>query len=71
VTRPARFRQSDVERLVRGAIKGGWPVGGFQIVVDGGRITLLPVTAREVAMPVNDDVDWVTLAGEAEDSGRA
>lgn len=53
--RPAPFRQSDIERLVRGAIKGGWPVGGFQIVVDGGRITLLPVAQAEA--PVSGSLD--------------
>lgn len=46
MTRPARFRQSDVTRLVQGAIKGGWPVGTFKVVVENGEPALVPVAAN-------------------------
>lgn len=46
MTARATFKQADVTRLVRGAIKGGWPVGSFKIVEENGRPALLPVAAN-------------------------
>lgn len=53
MTRRAAARQIDVTRVVRGAIKGGLPVGSFALVVDGARITLLPPEALP-PVPVAD-----------------
>lgn len=46
MTRRAAFSQADVTRLVRGAIKGGLPVGSFKVVVEGGKPVLLPIAAN-------------------------
>lgn len=46
MTKPAAFKQSDVSRAVRGALRGGLPVGSFKVVVEGARIELLPVAAN-------------------------
>jgi hypothetical protein len=47
VTRRAAFKQSDVTRLVRGALKAGLPVGSFKVVVENGQPVLLPIAANE------------------------
>jgi hypothetical protein len=47
MTRRAPFKQSDVTRLAKGALKAGLPVGSFKIVVEGGVVTLLPLTAND------------------------
>jgi hypothetical protein len=51
VTKPSTFRQSDVSRAVRGAIKGGLPVGSFKVVVENGRVEVLPIAANESPDP--------------------
>jgi hypothetical protein len=47
MTRRAAFKQSDVTRLAKGALKAGLPVGSFKIVVEDGQLALLPVTAND------------------------
>ena len=42
MSRRAPFRQSDVTRLLKGALAAGLPVGSFKVVVDKGRLALLP-----------------------------
>lgn len=54
VTQRAAFRQSDVSRLVRGALKGGLPVGSFKIAVENGQPVLLPIAANA---PLDDAAD--------------
>lgn len=51
MTKPAAFRQADVTRLIRGALKGGLPVGSFTVVVENGLPKLVPVAANA---PLND-----------------
>lgn len=46
MTARASFRQADVTRLVRGALKAGLPVGSFKVVVENGHPTLLPLAAN-------------------------
>jgi hypothetical protein len=46
VTQRAAFRQAVVTRLVKGAIKGGWPVGSFKIAVENGEPVLVPIAAN-------------------------
>ena len=58
MTKRAAFRTADVTRLVRGAIRGGLPVGSFKVVVDNGRLALLPAS----------DADALPSAEEAEDA---
>lgn len=55
MTRRAAFRESDVTRLVRGAIKGGLPVGSFKVVVEDGNPVLLPISANDPANAEDDD----------------
>jgi hypothetical protein len=52
--RPVSFRQADVSRLIRGAIRGGMPVGSFKIVVENGLPTLLPVAANAPSDAADD-----------------
>lgn len=46
MSRRAPFSQSEVTCLVRGAIRGGWPVGSFKVVVENGHPALLPIAAN-------------------------
>jgi hypothetical protein len=46
MTARAKVKQADVARVVRGAIRGGLPVGSFKIVVEGGRVEVLPLAAN-------------------------
>jgi hypothetical protein len=43
----AAFKQSDVTRLVKGALAAGMPVGSFKVVVENGQPALLPIAANE------------------------
>lgn len=47
MTRAAQFRQADVTRLVRGALKAGLPVGSFKVAVENGSPVLLPIADNE------------------------
>lgn len=47
MTRRSAFRQADVTRLVRGALKAGLPVGSFKVVVENGTPALLPIASNE------------------------
>lgn len=46
MSRAAAVSQADVSRVVRGAIKGGLPVGSFTVEVEGGAVRLLPIAAN-------------------------
>lgn len=54
MTTRARYSQADVSRLVKGAIKGGWPVGTFKVVVENGEPALVPVAANTSSDPAAD-----------------
>lgn len=41
--RKAAFKEIDIARMVRGAIRGGLPVGSFKVTVENGALTLLPL----------------------------
>lgn len=65
------FLQSDVERAIRAVVKRGLEVASVEIA-PGGAIRVL--TRSPVGgVPINDHgaVDWVSLAGEAQDHERA
>ena len=65
----SRFRQKDVERLIRGVQARGLEVEAVEIAVDGALRILTRRPAPGVA--VNDDDDWTSLAGATQDHGRA
>lgn len=46
MTARATFKQSDVTRLVKGAIRGGLPAGSFKVVMENGQPALLPLAAN-------------------------
>ncbi len=51
----------DVERAVKGALKGGWPLGTFEVRVEGKVVRLLPCRPVEPqddveANPWDDDL---------------
>lgn len=56
------FRQSDLERAIRGAQAVGLEVQAVEIGRDGAIRVLTRRPAGDVA--VNDDEDWVRLAGQ-------
>ena len=64
----ARATASDIARVVAGAIRGGWPVGSFEVqVVDRSTIRLLPAGG----LPASDADDCERRMREAfgEDDG--
>lgn len=63
------FKQSDLERACRSVIACGLKVEAVEIAVDGSLRVLTSRPAPGVAL--NDDEDWVALAGTAQDHGRA
>lgn len=64
MTRRAAFRQSDVTRLVKGALKAGLPVGSFVISVENGRPTLLPVRqAADLSSDQKAEDEWDKALG--------
>jgi hypothetical protein len=56
------FRQADLERAIRGAQAVGLDVRAVEIGRDGAIRVLTRRPMGDVA--VNDDDDWVTLAGQ-------
>ena len=56
------FRQADLERAIRGAQAVGLDVRAEEIGRDGAIRVLTRRPAGDVA--VNDDDDWVSLAGQ-------
>lgn len=56
MTKPAAFTQSDITRLIKGALKAGLPVGSFKVTVDNGRPSLLPISAPD-PLPSADDAE--------------
>lgn len=53
-----RVRQSDVQKVIAGAIKGGMPANSFRIEVDveRGRVLIFPLSGNE-APADEDDLD--------------
>lgn len=39
------FTSSEVARLIKGALEGGWAWGSFKVVAEGGRLALIPINA--------------------------
>ena len=59
---PRLFRQCDLERAIRGVLALGLEVQAVEVGLDGA----IRVLTRRPApgVPVNDDEDWVTHAGQ-------
>lgn len=47
MSRRASFTQADYTRAIKGAIRAGLPVGSFKVVVEDGRLTILPIAQAE------------------------
>jgi hypothetical protein len=59
------FRQTDLERAVRGCRAAGLTVEAVEIAVDG---SIRVLTRRPApGVPVNDDENWIDHAGQAQD----
>jgi hypothetical protein len=57
MSRRAAFSVAEVSRLVRGAIRGGMPVGSFKVVVENGHPELVPINGNE-PLPSPTDDGW-------------
>ena len=53
----ASFTQTDIARLVAGAIKGGWPVEKMRLVVEDRQVMLLPFDGEGDASPAGDEAN--------------
>ena len=63
------IRAADVDLLIERAAACGLAVEAVEITVDG---SVRILTRRPVgAVALNDDADWVDLAGETQAAGRA
>jgi hypothetical protein len=51
VTAPAKVKQADVARVIRGALSAGLPAGSFSVEVVDGVVRLLPLAANA---PLNE-----------------
>lgn len=69
MTRRSAFRVADVDRLVQRVTALGLNVEAVEITVDGAVRVLTRRPPPGAA--VNDDDDWVSLAGQTKDLGRA
>lgn len=63
------FRQCDVERLVRSAVAVGLTVEAVEISPEGAIRVL--TTRPAPGVPVNDDRNWIDLAGQTTAHARA
>lgn len=69
--RAITFTPADYATAIKGAVKGGMPVGTFKIVVEDGRLTILPIPPSAPPFANDEGGSWVDLAGETQDHGRA
>lgn len=51
MTAPAKVKQADVARVIRGALSAGLPAGSFSVEVVDGVVRLLPLAANA---PLNE-----------------
>lgn len=54
---PARFREKDVARAIRGARKANIPIAAVKILPDGS-ILVIPGTPERVAPSENEPNEW-------------
>lgn len=54
MSRRANFTQADYARAIKGAVQGGMPVGSFKIVVEDGRLTILPIAQADAPVAASD-----------------
>lgn len=47
MTKRAAFKQIEITRAIKGAMRAGLPVGSFELRVENGAIRVLPVAANE------------------------
>lgn len=59
MTRRASIRQTDISRVVRGALAAGLPAGSFSIEVDAssGNVRLLPIAANSPSDDAAQDAE--------------
>lgn len=57
MSRKAAFSQAEATRLMKAAHAAGWAVGSYQIVVENGRLALLPA-GPAVADVAASETDW-------------
>lgn len=67
--RAAKFKQADVERAIRASVAAGLEIKAVEIAVDGSVRVLTHGGQPGVALNENDD--WVDLAGSTQDHRRA
>lgn len=64
MTKPAPYRQADVTRLIRGALRAGLPVGSFKVSVENGQPVLLPISVPDPLPSAQDAEDaWDRALG--------
>lgn len=64
MSRRAAVSQADLSRAIKGAIKGGLPVGSFKVVVENGTYTILPADPITPPPSANDAEDaWDRAVG--------
>lgn len=66
MTKRAVVSQADYTRAVRGVLKAGWPVGSFKVVVENGRLEVLPLAANEPSDPAAEAARRIREAFDSE-----
>jgi len=54
MTRRAAFKQHDVTRAIRAAVKAGLPPGSFSVEIHNGALRILPIAANQALDAAQD-----------------